>query len=71
MDVTNSNGMKSCASAEASVFTQLTLHYKAYNQLVSFTSEANIPYMGVTIGHRTCRDALFFVCVYRKLTLRF
>ena len=57
MNVTNSNGMKSCARAEAKSLATFTFIYKAYNQL----SEANFPYMGVTTGHRTCRvsNALF------------
>ena len=44
MNVTNSNGMKSCASAEASVSIQLTLLYKAYNQLVRILNKARTVY---------------------------
>ena len=61
MNATYSNGMMVCVPAEAKSLATFTPPYNAYNQLVSFTSEANIPYMGVTTGHRTCRvsNALF------------
>ena len=61
MNATYSYSMRTCARAEATRLALFTPPYKAYNQLVSFTSEANVPYMGVTTGHRTCRvsNALF------------
>ena len=61
MNATYSNGRRTYAWAEATRLVLLTPPYKAYNQLVSYVSEANIPYMGVTTGHRTCRvsNALF------------
>ena len=61
MNATYSYSMRTYARAEVTRLALLTPPYKAYNQLVSFTSEANIPYMGVTTGHRTCRvsNALF------------
>ena len=61
MNATYSNGMMACAPAEAKSLATFTPPYNAYNQLVSFTSKANLPYMGVTTGHRTCRvsNALF------------
>ena len=61
MDATYSNGMMVYAPAEAKSLATFTPPYNAYNQLVSFASEANFPYMGVTTGHRTCRvsNALF------------
>ena len=63
MNATYSYSMRTCARAEATRFALFTPPYKAYNQLVSSVSEANIPYVGVTTGHRTCRvsNAL---CVY-------
>ena len=61
MNATYSNGMMAYAPAEAKSLATFTSPYNAYNQLVSHTNEANIPYMGVTTGHRTCRvsNALF------------
>ena len=61
MNATYSNGRWTYARAEATRLALLPPPYKAYNQLVSYVSEANIPYMGVTTGHRTCRvsNALF------------
>ena len=59
MNATYSNGMRTYARVEAKSLA--TPPYKAYNQLVSYVNEANIPYMGVTTGHRMCRvsNALF------------
>ena len=61
MNATYSNGMSTYAPAEATRSVLFTPPYKAYNQLVSFVSEANTPYMGVTTGHIACRvsNALF------------
>jgi hypothetical protein len=61
---TYGNHTISYASASESLLATLTPPYKAYNQLVSYVSEANTPYMGVTTGHRTCRvsNALFVLC---------
>ena len=50
MNVTNSNGMKSCASAEASVSIQLTLLYKAYNQLVRILNKAKNRIWSLPLG---------------------
>ena len=60
-DVTYGHSVSSYATAEEASFVMFTPPYKAYNQLVSFTSEANTPYMGVTTGHSACRvrNALF------------
>ena len=61
MDATYSNGMMVYAPAEAKSLATFTPPYNAYNQIVSYVSEANIPYMGVTTGHIACRvsNALF------------
>ena len=58
---TYGNHTLSYATTSDSLLATLTPPYEAYNQLVSYVSEANIPYMGVTTGHRTCRvsNALF------------
>ena len=60
MNATYSNGRWTYARAEAKSLATFT-PYNAYNQLVSYVSEANIPYMGVTTGHIVCRvcNALF------------
>ena len=60
MNATYSNGMMACAPAEAKSLATFT-PYNAYNQLVSYVNGANIPYMGVTTGHRTSQmsKALF------------
>ena len=67
MDATYSNGMRTYARVESKSLA--TPPYKAYNQLVSYVNEANIPYMGVTTGHRTCRvrNALFVYINFHKL----
>ena len=62
MNATYSYSMRTYAPAEATRSALLTPPpYEAYNQLVSYVSEANIPYMGVTTGHIACRvsNALF------------
>ena len=69
MDAIYSNGMKACAPAEAKSLATFTPPYKAYNQLVSFTSEANTPYMGVTTGHIACRVSNALFCVYQLLII--
>ena len=66
MNATYSNGKWTYARAEAKSLATFTPPYNAYNQLVSYVSEANIPYMGVTTGHRTCRvsNALFVYIIF-------